>query len=171
MIAGVLALDKPVGPTSHDAVDRARRSLGTRRIGHFGTLDPFASGLLVLGVGPATRLAPFCAGHPKTYRATVRLGERSDTDDARGAIVPVPVPPASIPGRADVERDDVGVEDLLRDRRRIDDLDRHVLVFEHPGQRLPGGEGVRSDLRRRARQRREQVAAGPEPIMDAPKQG
>lgn len=100
MIAGVLALDKPVGPTSHDAVDRARRSLGTRRIGHFGTLDPFASGLLVLGVGPATRLAAFCAGHTKTYLATVRLGERSDTDDVRGSIVRVPT--ESIPDPAAV---------------------------------------------------------------------
>lgn len=102
MTAGVLAVDKPAGPTSHDVVDRARRALGTRRVGHFGTLDPFASGLLVLGVGPATRLAPFCVGHPKTYRATVRLGERSDTDDSEGAIEPtLPVP---IPDRAAVER-------------------------------------------------------------------
>ena len=95
MIAGVLAIDKPVGPTSHDAVDRARRSLGTRRIGHFGTLDPFASGLLVLGIGPATRLASFCADHAKTYRATIRLGERSDTDDVGGTIVRAPT--GSIP--------------------------------------------------------------------------
>lgn len=102
MIAGVLAVDKPAGPTSHDAVDRARRSLGTHRIGHFGTLDPFASGLLVLGIGPATRLAPFCLDHPKTYRAIVRLGERSDTDDSEGTIETLPV--ASPPDRAAVER-------------------------------------------------------------------
>ena len=102
MTAGVLAVDKPAGPSSHDVVDRARRSLGTHRIGHFGTLDPFASGLLVLGVGPATRLAPFCLGHPKTYRAVVRLGERSDTDDSEGTIETVPV--ASPPDRAAVER-------------------------------------------------------------------
>jgi tRNA pseudouridine55 synthase len=100
--AGVLAVDKPAGPTSHDVVDRARRSLGTRRVGHFGTLDPFASGLLVLGIGPATRLAPFCLDHPKTYRAIVRLGERSDTDDSEGTIDPVPVP--SPPDRAAVAR-------------------------------------------------------------------
>jgi tRNA pseudouridine55 synthase len=98
--AGVLAVDKPVGPTSHDAVDVARRSLGTRRVGHFGTLDPFASGLLVLGVGPATRLAPFCVEHPKIYRATVRLGARSDTDDIEGAVEEVPVP--TIPDRSAV---------------------------------------------------------------------
>lgn len=98
----VLAIDKPVGPTSHDAVDRARRALRTRRVGHFGTLDPFASGLLVLGVGPSTRLAPFTIGHAKTYRTTVRLGERSDTDDTTGAIEAVAgVAP---PDRGAVER-------------------------------------------------------------------
>lgn len=102
MTAGVLAVDKPVGPTSHDVVGVARRSLGVRRIGHFGTLDPFASGLLVLGVGPATRLAPFCVAHAKVYRATVRLGERSDTDDSDGVIEPVQVGPP--PDRAAVER-------------------------------------------------------------------
>ncbi|HYO45644.1 MAG TPA: tRNA pseudouridine(55) synthase TruB [Gemmatimonadota bacterium] len=102
MTAGVLAVDKPVGPTSHDVVGAVRRSLGIRQIGHFGTLDPFASGLLVLGVGPATRLAAFCVGHSKTYRATVRLGERSDTDDSEGAIEPVAVPEA--PGQAAVEK-------------------------------------------------------------------
>ena len=101
MTAGVLTVDKPAGPTSHDLVDVARRSLGTRRVGHFGTLDPFASGLLVLGIGPATRLAPFCTEHPKTYRATVRLGERSDTDDIQGTIEEVPVP--SFPDRSAVE--------------------------------------------------------------------
>jgi tRNA pseudouridine55 synthase len=100
--AGVLAVDKPAGPTSHDVVDLVRRSLGTRRVGHFGTLDPFASGLLVLGVGPATRLAPFCGEHPKTYRATVRLGARSDTDDIEGTVEEAPAP--AIPDRAAVER-------------------------------------------------------------------
>jgi tRNA pseudouridine55 synthase len=98
---GILLLDKPVGPTSHDAVARARRALGVRRIGHFGTLDPFASGLLVLGVGAATRLAPFAAAHAKTYRAVVRLGARSTTDDREGEVTPVPA--AAPPDRALVE--------------------------------------------------------------------
>lgn len=102
MTAGVLAVDKPAGPTSHDVVAVARRALGVRRVGHFGTLDPFASGLLVLGVGPATRLAPFCVEHPKTYRATVRLGVRSDTDDSEGTIEEVAVP--EIPARSAVEK-------------------------------------------------------------------
>lgn len=102
MTAGVLAVDKPAGPTSHDVVDVARRSLGTRRVGHFGTLDPFASGLLVLGVGPATRLSPFCVEHPKTYRATVRLGARSDTDDMEGTVEDVAA--QAIPDRSAVEK-------------------------------------------------------------------
>jgi len=95
-VNGVLPLDKPRGPTSHDAVDAVRRALGERRVGHFGTLDPFATGLLVVGVGKATRLAPFCTGHAKTYRAVVRLGARSDTGDPEGEVTPVPVaaPPA-----------------------------------------------------------------------------
>lgn len=102
MTAGVLAVDKPAGPTSHDVVAAVRRAFGTRRVGHFGTLDPFASGVLVLGVGPATRLAPFCVEHPKTYHATVRLGARSDTDDSEGAIEEVAVP--GIPDRSAIEK-------------------------------------------------------------------
>ena len=84
---GVLRVDKAVGPTSHDAVALARRALGTRRIGHTGTLDPFASGLLLLCIGNATRLAEYLTGLPKTYMATARLGVRTDTDDRTGASV------------------------------------------------------------------------------------
>lgn len=82
---GVLVVDKPAGPTSHDIVDRARRALATRRIGHTGTLDPFATGVLVLCIGRATRLARFLAGGEKVYRASVRLGFATTTDDATGA--------------------------------------------------------------------------------------
>jgi tRNA pseudouridine55 synthase len=78
---------KPAGPTSHDVVDIVRRALGERRVGHLGTLDPFAKGLLVLVVGRATRLAPFAAGWPKSYEGVIRLGVTTDTDDATGAIV------------------------------------------------------------------------------------
>lgn len=84
---GVLLLDKPVGLTSHDAVAVVRRALGTRRVGHTGTLDPFASGLLLLCVGAATRVAEYLVGLPKTYVATLRLGETTDTDDLTGAVV------------------------------------------------------------------------------------
>ena len=82
---GVLLVDKPGGMTSHDVVARARRALGTRKIGHAGTLDPMATGLLILGVEAATRLLTFIVGLDKTYRATIRLGASTDTDDAEGA--------------------------------------------------------------------------------------
>lgn len=83
-VGGFLLLDKPSGTTSHGMVARARRSLSVRRIGHAGTLDPMATGLLVLGVGTATRLLTFLVGQPKRYEATVRLGWATVTDDAEG---------------------------------------------------------------------------------------
>ncbi len=87
---GVLLVDKPEGPTSHDVVALARRALGVRRIGHAGTLDPMATGLLVLMIGRATRLATFLSGMDKTYRGTLRLGFATDTYDREG----VPTGPA-----------------------------------------------------------------------------
>jgi tRNA pseudouridine55 synthase len=85
--AGILLVDKPGGMTSHDVVARARRALGTRKIGHAGTLDPMATGLLVLGVEGATRLLTFIVGLDKTYEATIRLGVTTDTDDADGTAI------------------------------------------------------------------------------------
>jgi tRNA pseudouridine55 synthase len=76
-----------VGPTSHDIVAAVRRAAGTRRVGHAGTLDPFASGLLAVLVGRATRLMPFLVGLPKTYTGTIRLGVVTETDDREGAVV------------------------------------------------------------------------------------
>ncbi len=84
---GVLPVDKPEGPTSHDIVARARRGLGIRRVGHTGTLDPFASGLLLLCVGPATRLAQYLVGLDKAYEATARLGTWTDTLDRTGKVI------------------------------------------------------------------------------------
>ena len=84
---GVLLVDKSGGMTSHDVVARARRALGTRKIGHAGTLDPMATGLLVLGVEAATRLLTFIVGLDKTYEATIRLGATTDTDDADGEVL------------------------------------------------------------------------------------
>jgi len=78
---------KPAGPTSHDVVDIVRRALGEQRVGHLGTLDPFAKGLLVLVVGRATRLAAFAAEWPKAYDGVIRLGVTTDTDDLTGAVV------------------------------------------------------------------------------------
>jgi tRNA pseudouridine55 synthase len=85
---GVVNLDKPVGPTSHDMVGLMRRLTGTRRIGHAGTLDPLASGVLPILVGAATRFSAELTGGRKRYDAVIRLGARSATDDAQGPIEP-----------------------------------------------------------------------------------
>jgi tRNA pseudouridine55 synthase len=87
-----VVVDKPVGPTSHDVVDAVRRALGERRVGHTGTLDPFASGVLPVCVGQATRLARFLTDGEKAYRARVRLGFATDTDDLTGAPLGEPRP-------------------------------------------------------------------------------
>ena len=86
-IHGWLVLDKPGGMTSRDALNRIQRQLPHKtKIGHTGTLDPLATGVLVLCLGHATRLAEYVQAMPKTYRATIRLGARSDTDDADGVV-------------------------------------------------------------------------------------
>lgn len=85
-----MVVDKPAGPTSHDVVDRVRRALGVRKAGHTGTLDPFATGVLPVCIGKATRLARFLTGTDKTYRATVRLGFATTTDDLTGDPVGTP---------------------------------------------------------------------------------
>ena len=88
----MLVIDKPAGLTSHDVVARARRILHERRIGHTGTLDPFATGVLVILLGRATRLAQFLSGVDKEYEAIIRLGYSTDTGDLTGT--PIPGPPA-----------------------------------------------------------------------------
>jgi len=93
-IDALLLVDKPAGITSHDVVSFARRALGERRIGHAGTLDPFATGLLVLLTGRATRVLPYVDGEPKEYEATIRWGAETDTDDATGAITREAPPPS-----------------------------------------------------------------------------
>ena len=93
---GVVLVDKTAGMTSHDVVARVRRLAGTRKVGHAGTLDPMATGLLLLGVNRATRLLTYLVGLDKTYRATVRLGQGTVTDDAEGEVT-------SAPGVRDVE--------------------------------------------------------------------
>jgi len=80
----VALVAKPGGPTSHDVVDQVRRALGLRRVGHLGTLDPFAAGLLVIVVGRATRLAQYAADWTKSYEGVIRLGRTTATDDATG---------------------------------------------------------------------------------------
>lgn len=90
----MLLVDKPAGVTSHDVVLAARRATGERRIGHAGTLDPFATGLLVLLLGRATRLLPHMDAEPKVYDATIRFGAETDTDDLGGAVVREAEPPS-----------------------------------------------------------------------------
>jgi len=101
IVDGILNINKPYGITSHDVVDRVRRLSGQRQVGHAGTLDPLATGVLLVCLGIATRLAEFLMDSPKLYRAHLRLGVTTDTYDAEGTVVaerPVEV------GREDVER-------------------------------------------------------------------
>lgn len=92
-IDGMLLVDKPAGVTSHDVVLSARRAFGVSRIGHAGTLDPFATGLLVLLLGRATRLLPHLDGVPKEYEAVIELGTETETDDLLGAVTREAAPP------------------------------------------------------------------------------
>ena len=102
MVVGIALVDKPQGPTSHRIVGMARKSLGLKKVGHAGTLDPMATGLLVLGVGQGTKLLTYLVGLDKTYRATIRLGQATDTDDAEGQPVGPVAPEAAL--------DDLGPE-------------------------------------------------------------
>lgn len=85
-VSGCVVVDKPAGCTSHDVVDRVRRALGTRRVGHAGTLDPDATGVLVLGVGSGTKLLEFVTGSDKTYQGQLRFGTETSTLDASGEV-------------------------------------------------------------------------------------
>jgi tRNA pseudouridine55 synthase len=100
---GLLVIDKPAGPTSHDVVARVRRVLGERRVGHTGTLDPAATGVLPLVVGRATRLAQFLSASDKSYEAIVRLGVATDTGDAQGTPIDRPAH-GDWPSRDAIER-------------------------------------------------------------------
>lgn len=86
VLSGLVIVDKPQGWTSHDVVGRMRRLAGTRKVGHAGTLDPMATGVLVVGVNKATRLLTYIVGTSKTYEATIRLGATTITDDAEGEV-------------------------------------------------------------------------------------
>jgi tRNA pseudouridine55 synthase len=102
-IQGLLLIDKPAGMTSHDVVQHARRIYGERSIGHLGTLDPFATGLLVLLLGRATRLATFLDTEPKVYDATIRFGTETDTDDETGTVIRTATPPRESDVRAGIK--------------------------------------------------------------------
>jgi len=103
-LAGLVLVDKPAGMTSHDAVAIVRRALGTRRVGHTGTLDPFATGLLVVLVGRGTRLIPYVDGEPKVYEATIRFGVETDTDDLTGQATRQASPPTDVAIAEAIER-------------------------------------------------------------------
>lgn len=103
---GFVLVDKPVGPTSHDIVDVVRKTFGVRRVGHAGTLDPAASGLLVVAIGPATRLLSYVQALPKTYEVTATLGVATTTQDAAGEVV----------SRTDVH---AGADDIRRVAKRF----------------------------------------------------
>src|SRR3954465_13079894 len=92
---GLLNIDKPAGCTSRDVVNRVQRLVRPHRVGHAGTLDPLATGVLIVAIGPATRLVEYVQGMPKTYQGTFLLGRTSDTEDVEGAVVELPNP--SIP--------------------------------------------------------------------------
>lgn len=99
---GLLLVDKPAGITSHDVVDRVRRAYGERSVGHLGTLDPFATGLLVVLVGRATRLATFLDVEPKVYEAVIAFGTETDTDDSTGEVTRSAPPPSEANVRASI---------------------------------------------------------------------
>jgi tRNA pseudouridine55 synthase len=96
MSHGVLVIDKPLGPTSHDVVQLVRRAFGTRAVGHAGTLDPMATGVLVVGVGEATKLLHYLSGVDKVYLATITLGTLTDSLDAQGRVLETRPLPADL---------------------------------------------------------------------------
>ena len=124
---GLLVVDKPAGWTSHDVVARTRRLAGTRKVGHAGTLDPMATGVLVLGIGRATKLLTFLVGCDKDYTATIRLGQGTLTDDPEGEVT-------SSPGVADVTDEQVAaaVATLTGD---IEQIPSSVSAIKVNGQR------------------------------------
>lgn len=140
---GLVVVDKPSGMTSHDVVSRGRRLLGTRKVGHAGTLDPMATGVLVLGVGRATRLLGHLSLTDKAYDATIRLGASTTTDDAEGEVTAAA--DASGLDPADVER---ALERFLGD---IEQVPTSVSAIKVDGkrahQRVREGEEVRLDAR------------------------
>lgn len=123
---GILLVDKPSGPTSHDIVQIVRRGTGEKRVGHAGTLDPLATGLLVMCLGPATRLSEYLLDNSKRYQARVRFGQSTTTYDADGEIV---AESTNLPSREVVE------EALVKFRGRIQQRPPAYSAIKHEGQR------------------------------------
>jgi tRNA pseudouridine55 synthase len=163
---GILVIDKPSGITSHDVVTRARRILHERRIGHTGTLDPFATGVLVILLGKATRLARFLTGVDKEYEAIIRLGYSTDTGDRTGSPIPGPesqpqnwteqqIEAALQSLRGDIEQvppmysaKKVEGRKLYEFARRGESVERKpIRVFIHEFEAIkPGGELIKDNL-------------------------
>jgi tRNA pseudouridine55 synthase len=141
---GLIVVDKPGGMTSHDVVSRLRRLARTRRVGHGGTLDPMATGVLVIGVNKATRLLTYVIGADKSYAATIRLGQSTVTDDAEGEVV------SSSPAGGVADSAVVGA--LTAQRGEIDQVPSAVSAIKIDGQRaykrVRGGESVAIPARR-----------------------
>ncbi|SNY14759.1 tRNA pseudouridine(55) synthase TruB [Paractinoplanes atraurantiacus] len=141
---GLIVVDKPAGMTSHDVVSRIRRLAKTRRVGHGGTLDPMATGVLIIGVNKATRLLTYVIGSRKSYSATIRLGQSTITDDAEGEIT------ATTP--AGHVADEAIREGLGRQRGEIDQVPSAVSAIKINGQRaykrVREGEAVEIPARR-----------------------
>ncbi|MGK5678665.1 tRNA pseudouridine(55) synthase TruB [Actinoplanes sp. URMC 104] len=141
---GLIVVDKPAGMTSHDVVARIRRLAKTRRVGHGGTLDPMATGVLIIGVNRATRLLTYVIGSGKSYTATIRLGQSTITDDAEGEVT------ATAP--ADGVTDEAIHEGLARQRGEIDQVPSAVSAIKINGQRaykrVREGEQVELPARR-----------------------
>jgi tRNA pseudouridine55 synthase len=135
---GLLVVDKPAGWTSHDVVGRARRLCGTRKVGHAGTLDPMATGVLVLGIGRATRLLTFLVGCDKDYTATIRLGQTTITDDAEGEVT------ATVAADGvTAERLDAAVRELTGDLQQVPSSVSAIKVNgERSYHRVRAGEDV-----------------------------
>ena len=135
-VEGIISIDKPAGLTSHDTVQIIRRISNVRRVGHTGTLDPLATGLLIVCVGRATRLAEYLVDLPKTYLATIRLGQATSTYDAEGPVlsdVPVMVNTPEI--RMDCPEDrkfDVvtGLVEEFKKEYRVIDVDGARVLFD-----------------------------------------
>ncbi|WP_308201091.1 tRNA pseudouridine(55) synthase TruB [Paractinoplanes maris] len=141
---GLIVVDKPAGMTSHDVVARIRRLARTRRVGHGGTLDPMATGVLIIGVNRATRLLTYVIGSEKSYTATIRLGQSTITDDAEGEVT------ATAP--VDAVTDEAIHDGLARQRGEIDQVPSAVSAIKINGERaykrVREGEDVQIPARR-----------------------
>lgn len=141
---GLLVIDKPAGPTSHDVVARVRRVLRERRVGHTGTLDPMATGVLPLVIGRATRLAQFMSGSGKSYRAVIRLGVRTDSGDAEGEPIgppwegPLPAA-AAIDAALDAFRGSILQQPPAFSAKKVHGRRSYALARAQKGRHEPGG--------------------------------